>query len=81
MVKPALFYVFNHGINGYEAFGKQFGCLSDYEYAYSFIYLQTFKFLLLETSPGFKSDNYEDVHHRIIYGYDTKVPQMFKMIS
>lgn len=41
----------------------------------------TFKFLLLETSPGFKSDNYEDVHHRIIYGYDTKVPQMFKMIS
>lgn len=42
MLKPELFYVINHGINGYEAFGKQFGCLNNYEYAYVFIYLYYF---------------------------------------
>lgn len=73
MMKPAVFYV-NHGINWHEAFGKQFGYLSEVTVnRYIFWFPDTTsKNLSQEISPKVESANCTDVQHRIMYECDTE---------
>lgn len=68
MTKPALFYVVNHGINGYETSGKQFGYFSEVTTNIHVWFTHTiFKNLSQETSTNLESDNCKGVHHGISY--------------